>query len=197
MNETLLNYTFSPSTKELTLTDLVTVNQEAIGFIFNETTNAFIWAFNSNSYNPIASIVGNVITFTNTMTGMNSNDKLKIQYFTSNSLTTQKISTTSLPLPTGASIESKQDTGNASLNSIDSKIPTNGIKQNSASLPVVISSEQAQDTFITGQSGQSILGNNIFLEVQGSGSIDTFSNGVTYRSFYCQIIGSVGITSGL
>lgn len=195
MNETLLNYTFSPSTKELTLTDIVTVKQEAIGFIFNETTNSFIWAFNG-SYNPIASIVGNLITFTNAMTGMNSSDKLKIQYFTSTSLDIQNISVSSLPLPSGASTGAKQDTGNNSLSSIDGKIPTNGIKTNAASLPIVISSEQAQDTFITGQSSQSTLGNNIFLAIAGSTSVDTFSNGVTYRSFYTQIVASVGISAG-
>jgi hypothetical protein len=132
---------------------------------------------------------------------------------------TQAISAISLPLPLDASKESKQDTGNnslssidtkltnnatttlqttanSSLSSIDSKIPVNGIANNANSFPVVISSEQSQDTFITGQGGQSAINNNIFLSSAGSGSIDTFSNGITYRAFYCQITASAGISTG-
>lgn len=51
---------------------------------------------------------------------------------------TQPISAVSLPLPTGASTEAKQDTGNASLASIDSKL-TNP-------LPVSFSSAAATPT---------------------------------------------------
>lgn len=76
--------------------------------------------------------------------------------------TTQPISASSLPLPTGAATESKQDTGNASLASIDGKVATaayqvalnevvsyinakmaalgQGIK--SGSIPVTIASDQ-------------------------------------------------------
>ena len=55
-----------------------------------------------------------------------------------------------------------------------------------------------QDVFITGQSGQSALNNNIMLAAAGAGTVDTVStNGSpSYRSFYCQIIGSAGIASG-
>jgi hypothetical protein len=55
-----------------------------------------------------------------------------------------------------------------------------------------------QDTFITGQASQSASGNNVMLASAGTSSIDTvLSNGQpSYRSFYCQIIGSAGIASG-
>ena len=133
-----------------------------------------------------------------------------------------QVSNTSLPLPSGAATSAKQDTEIASLSSIDSKltniststlqtntnslltsieldtsnIPTNGQKSSANSLPVVISTEQSQDSFVIGQGSQSVLNNNVFLQSAGASPIDTLSNGVSYRSFYCQIVGSAGISAG-
>jgi hypothetical protein len=60
------------------------------------------------------------------------------------------ISSSSLPLPTGAATSAKQDSqitletaGNASLSSIDGKTPTVGQKAMAASSPVVIASDQS------------------------------------------------------
>lgn len=55
---------------------------------------------------------------------------------------TQAITATSLPLPTGAATSQKQDTGNTSLNSIDTKTPTLGQALAAASVPVVLTAEQ-------------------------------------------------------
>ena len=58
------------------------------------------------------------------------------------SAVTQPISATALPLPTGASTSALQTTGNTSVASIDTKIPTVGQKAMAGSLPIVIASDQ-------------------------------------------------------
>lgn len=66
----------------------------------------------------------------------------------SNFPATQPISTSSLPLPTGASTATKQDTGNTSLSSIDGKIVTvntGAVVVSSSSLPA----GAAQDSSLT------------------------------------------------
>lgn len=55
----------------------------------------------------------------------------------------QPISAASLPLPLGAATATKQDTGNNSLSSIDSKINSLGQKLSSGSIPVVLASDQS------------------------------------------------------
>jgi hypothetical protein len=54
---------------------------------------------------------------------------------------TQPISATSLPLPTGAATEAKQDIGNTTLSTIDSKLNTLGQKTSALSMPVVLASD--------------------------------------------------------
>lgn len=53
------------------------------------------------------------------------------------------ISVSSLPLPIGAATEAKQDVGNTSLSSIDSKLNTLGQKTSAGSVPVVLASDQS------------------------------------------------------
>lgn len=53
------------------------------------------------------------------------------------------VTISSIPLPVGAATAAKQDTGNASLASIDGKTPTVGQKTMAASSPVVIASDQS------------------------------------------------------
>lgn len=57
--------------------------------------------------------------------------------------TTQPISVSSLPLPTGASTAANQTTELASLASIDTKTPVQGQKAMAASTPVVMASDQS------------------------------------------------------
>lgn len=66
---------------------------------------------------------------------------------------TQPVSAASLPLPSGASTAAKQDTGNASLSSIDSKLNTLGQKTGSGSVPVVLSSDTPGPVQIQGGTG--------------------------------------------
>lgn len=59
------------------------------------------------------------------------------------SAVTQPVSAASLPLPSGAATSASQTTGNSSLSSIDGKLNSLGQKAMTASVPVVISSDQS------------------------------------------------------
>ncbi len=61
----------------------------------------------------------------------------------SNLPATQPISAAALPLPSGAATSTKQDTGNTSLASIDTKTPALGQAAMASSTPVVIASNQS------------------------------------------------------
>ena len=61
----------------------------------------------------------------------------------SNFPSTQPVSATSLPLPTGAATAAAQATAASSLSSIDGKTPTVGQKTSSGSVPVTIASDQS------------------------------------------------------
>lgn len=69
--------------------------------------------------------------------------------------TTQPISASALPLPSGASTAALQTTANTSLANIDTKTPTLGQKPMAGSSPVVISSDQSAIP-IAGSSGTAI-----------------------------------------
>ena len=72
-----------------------------------------------------------------------------------------------------------------------------GQASQSASSPVALATEQVQDTFITGATAQSTAGVNLLLASSDSVSIDCVApSGASYRSFYVQINGSAGISSG-
>ena len=73
--------------------------------------------------------------------------------------TTQPISATDLPLPSGASTSSLQTTGNSSLSSIDGKLNSLGQKTMSASVPVTMASDQLLDSTIHGGTNGTTIGN--------------------------------------
>lgn len=72
----------------------------------------------------------------------------------------------------------------------------NGSLRASQSLGVALPIEQVQDLIVTGQAGQSAVGQNIILETAGTGAFDTLNptTGVSYRTWYMQIIPSAAIT---
>jgi hypothetical protein len=74
--------------------------------------------------------------------------------------TTQPISATALPLPTGASTSALQTTGNSSLSSINGKLNSLGQKTMSGSVPVTVSSDQSTlNTKIIGNTDGTTIGN--------------------------------------
>jgi hypothetical protein len=86
MVQNISYYTFSASTKEITLTG-VTVNIEKVRLIKNLTTNTFIYKFTDSL---TISAIGSIITFTADNTGMLNTDKLVIQYDLDTSVDIQK-----------------------------------------------------------------------------------------------------------
>jgi hypothetical protein len=72
----------------------------------------------------------------------------------------------------------------------------NGSLRASQSLGVALPIEQVQDLIVTGQASQSAVGQNIILATAGTGAFDTLnpSTGVSYRSWYLQIIPSASLT---
>jgi len=71
-----------------------------------------------------------------------------------------------------------------------------GVAASAAALPVTMASDQ-NDLSITGAATQSAAGNNIMLAAGGTTGIDTVGGYPTsFRSFYCQVNGSAGISSG-
>lgn len=81
--------------------------------------------------------------------GTSSSDVITVQgrasmtpLLTDASATTQPISAASLPLPSGAATSAKQDTGNTSVASIDTKTPALGQALAAASVPIVLTAAQ-------------------------------------------------------
>lgn len=72
------NYTFNPSTKQITLKDLATLKLSQVLLITNVTTNEIIYNF----ANPLlgGSVAGNVITLDKDVTAMADTDALQIFY---------------------------------------------------------------------------------------------------------------------
>lgn len=114
-------------------------------------------------------------------------------------------------LVAGASTEAKQDAANTILASLDAKdyatettlsdILTQlnlGQLPAANSLAVSLATEQVKDILVVGAAAQSAIGNNILLNVAGVGAIDTINQdtGISTRSFYCQIVATVGISAG-
>lgn len=179
MNQAIVDYVFSASAKTITLPTIASVDPEAIRFIRNLTTNTMIYSFAESS--PGVTVAGNVITFSGSNSGMADTDLLAIQYDAFVSQDTQQV--TDINIGSKSDASASTDTGTFSLISLFKRFLDKF-------------TNHAQDTYVTGDPGQSALGNNIFLATAGTTAYDTFSNGVTYRSFYAQIIGSAGISAG-
>ena len=106
-----------------------------------QTQSASLASIDSKLTNPIAVTATNLdirdLVF--------ASDKVDItgsSVFISNLPATQPISAVSLPLPSGASTSALQNTGNTSLNSIDTKTPSLGQALSGASVPVVLPASQ-------------------------------------------------------
>lgn len=106
------NYTFSTSAKTITLTDLTTVRLDRLQLIVDATTNKILYNF-ADATVATATVATNVVTLSALQGGEANGDKLQIYYdalTTDGSFTdsTQPVSATSLPLPTGAATAVKQ-----------------------------------------------------------------------------------------
>ena len=87
---------------------------------------------------PALGIAGTPAADVITVQGLSGMTPLKVDA----SGTTQPVSAAALPLPTGAATAAAQATGNASLASLDGKLPARGQATMSASTPVALASDQ-------------------------------------------------------
>jgi hypothetical protein len=87
------------------------------------------------------------------------------------------VSSTSLPLPTGASTAARQDTGNTSLASIDGKVPALGQALAASSVPVVLTAAQITTltplTSVQANAGTNLNTSALALEAGHLATIDT------------------------
>ncbi len=139
----LKNYTFNTAAKTITLTDIATARLDKLALITDVTTNKVLYNFADSTIASVT-VATNVITLSALQGGEANGNKLRIDYDLESSDTsafadtTQPVSATSLPLPTGAATATKQDTSNTSLSSIDSKITavnTGAVTVSSSALP--------------------------------------------------------------
>jgi hypothetical protein len=147
MVQTILAYTFNAAAKTVTLTGYGSIDLERIHYIKNLTTGQTIFSA-VDTLNYGGTVATNVLTFTASNSGMSNSDDLLIKYDPTLSLDTQIVSdgggsltvdglvssaqsgtwninniSGTISLPTGAATATRQDTGNTSLASIDSKVP--------------------------------------------------------------------------
>ena len=78
MKQLITNYLFSPSTKQITLTDYTTISLNGLLLITNVTDNIIIYNFANQVLGGIVS--GNVLTLTYDTVSMSSSDSLQIFY---------------------------------------------------------------------------------------------------------------------
>lgn len=93
------------------------------------------------------------------------------------------ISVASLPLPSGAATEAKQDVGNSSLASIDGKLGSLGQKAMAGSAPVVIASDQSAIPLSAAEPTGLGTFDNVRLSNQTAGN-DAFGNQINALAVY-------------
>lgn len=95
------------------------------------------------------------------------------------------VSAAALPLPSGAATDTKQDTGNASLASIDGKVPALGQALATASVPVVLTAAQVSTltppAAITGFATEATLDARTGSLTETAPADDTASSGINGR----------------
>lgn len=116
MKKRVTSYTFNAAAKTITSTDFTSL--DAILLITNVTDNVIIYNFANPALG--ATLAGTTLTLVYDTTSMSNGDNLQI--FIDDGATTQAVSAASLPLPSGAATSAKQDTGNTSLASLETKI---------------------------------------------------------------------------
>lgn len=144
MKTVLKNYSFNHTTRVITLTDVATVRLDRLALITDTTTNKILYNF-ADSTVSTATVSTNTITLSALQGGEADADKLRIDYDTDTADTafgdsTNATKVVTSALPTGAATSAKQDTGNTSVASIDTKTPALGQALAAASVPVILPS---------------------------------------------------------
>lgn len=117
------NYTFVTATKTITLTDVTTVRLDKLALITDVTTNKILYNFADVTI-ATATVATNTIILSTLQGGELGTDKLRIDYDVESSDTsaftdtTQPVTATTLPLPTGAATSALQTTQDTSINTL-------------------------------------------------------------------------------
>lgn len=88
MKTLITNYTFTAASKQVSLTDFVTIESERLLLITNVTDNIIIYNFADPSSG--GTVSGNTITLSYNTTTMSNSDKLQIYYDTTGSVATDE-----------------------------------------------------------------------------------------------------------
>ncbi len=124
MKQVIKNYAFNAAARTITLSDFSggqPVLLERLALITDTTTNKILYNFADSSLATAAVSSNNVITLSTLQGGEANTDKLRIDYDT----VTGDTAYDTPVLASGAATAAKQDTGNTSLGSIDTKLPSN------------------------------------------------------------------------
>lgn len=163
---------FNPANRTLDFSSWTNFDVKRLIRVFNLTRNVVIYQ-QPDSDNKLTSEMFKFVSFNaniltlNFPTGQHASNDILIFDYAAGSGGGDDVDVVSSVLPTGASTSAKQDTGNTSLSSIDTKMTTS-----------------FQDQFITGQSAQTAVVNNILSTTSGATAID--ANG--FRSAMIQVI---------
>lgn len=125
------SYTFTPASRQIDFTGILSFSVAKLYAVINVTRNQLIYAVGQPRYGYTTS-AGSLVTFVYDTAAMSSGDVLTIIYDQNGVF----------DLPTGASTSALQTTGNASLTSIDGKLPPLGQALAAASVPVVLPAAQ-------------------------------------------------------
>jgi hypothetical protein len=117
--------------------------------VYQASMDSYLYAIDYNIQNIIATVAGQT-TGNNSLSSIDTKTPALGQATMANSSpvviasnqTAVPVSASSLPLPTGAATSANQTTANSSLSSIDGKLNSLGQKAMTASMPVVIASDQ-------------------------------------------------------
>lgn len=163
---------FNPANRTLDFSSWTNFDVKRLIRVFNLTRNVVIYQ-QPDSDNKLTSDMFKFVSFNaniltlNFPTGQHASNDILIFDYAAGSGGGDDVDVVSSVLPTGASTSAKQDTGNTSLSSIDTKMTTS-----------------FQDQFITGQSAQTAVVNNILSTSAGAAATD--ANG--FRSAMIQVV---------
>lgn len=198
MNQNISNYTFSASTKEITLIG-ITVNVEKVRLIKNLTTNTFIYKFTDALS---ISSIGSVITFTADNTGMTNTDKLLIQYDLQTSIDKQLVSITDsiidMPMVNTPSLPvrtSPQKYIDCSFSGVGSGLITSDFTQIAAGAGMTVSQSAGNLVVLSGTTtnaefvARSVQYANLALTLK---SIITLSQRIVNNNFFIELVDVIG-----
>ena len=189
------NYTFSTSAKTITLTDITTIRLDKLALITDTTTNKILYNF-ADSTVATATVSTNVITLSTLQGGESNSDKLRIDYDIESSDTsafadtTQPVSISTVPLPTGAATSTKQSDGTQKTQVVDGSGNVIGSTTNALDINI----KSGNPTSITANAGTNLNTSALALDATLTGG--TQQTKLTDGTNIANILKSDGTAAG-